>query len=819
MNPFTVAPKAESTHKATNELGEAIVGHDVRWVSASLVTQGDHASEGGCLKRLWLERVGGKPREETDAMRAGTAMHTENEMYLRTGNRNALGPIGLAGIHYMPTPGPDLLLEHPIIVGGNGIIQGVYLFAAGVPFAGHVDCIDHRGMYPDQDGEWHRDPPNTVNVWDWKSTSDLKWAKSAAQVAATIQMNSYGMAAFRMWPHLEHARLTHVYFQRNGKRAAQLATSRPPREAIEKKWKYVEGVVRTIVDVAREETPDRVPANTKACHSYNKDCPHLAYCPEGKRAREFNSLDECFGPRLAERLQARATNQPVVPILADADFLANLTSQLPTQSSESSGGGHMATNSEIHGVGFEDGLQHVQASILRSQQGSYSSAGGRDTVTVEESLATMLPEGHQYRDVSRNVGATGCAVSDLSLPVREKRGRGDRPLSHDRSVPIASLSSVQRDSWECSRAAARSNEHDQLSATVQNGAIKMGFLDEVSTPVTPPAGVGVAFSLDDLVAEETAARTAQDAVVEIPVPSPEFTAALALIGASGLGMPPLGGEAAAWSAACGGQAVAPGASFPGMLKLAKLPEMTQPAQILGLAEEIKRKGLAKATTPTAPAPVAPTPIAPPDAPASNPAIAALPVEGLDNAKAKELAAATTEIPGLAETVATIPSAAAPTTPDPMLAAPIEPPKKRGRPPGTPRKEKTVTTTETAGQVSVTKSEHTIEENQPDTSISMFADVVGLEGDVQSLAKYLADLQEFLLGSYSDVAKSGDIRFASGALDYGKWRGAVAGLVRKTPPPPGTYLIDTRGNEIAELVFVSLREVCLASGGQHIRGAR
>lgn len=664
MNPFTITPKAESTHKATNELGEAIVGHEVRWVSASLVTQGDHASEGGCLKRLYFERVGGKPREETDQMRAGTVMHAENEAYLRSGNRNALGPVGLAGIHYMPTPGPDLLLEHPIIVGGNGIIQGVYLFAAGVPFAGHVDCIDHRGMYPDQDGEWHRDPPNTVNVWDWKSTSDLKWAKSAAQVAATIQMNSYGMAAFKMWPHLEHARLTHVYFQRNGKRAAQLATSRPPREAIEKKWKYVEGVVRTIVDVAREETPDRVPANTKACHSYNKDCPHLAYCPEGKRAREFNSLDECFGPRLAERLQARATNQP-----------------------------------------------------------------------VPEEL------------------------------------------------------------------------------------YQVGFLDEVSTPVTPPAGVGVAFSLDDLVAEETAARVAQDAVVEIPVPTPEFAAALALIGASGLGMPPLGGEAAAWSAACGGQAVAPGASFPGMLKLAKLPEMTQPAQILGLAEEIKRKGLAKAATPTAPAPVAPTPIAPPDAPASNPAIAALPVEGLDNAKAKELAAATTEIPGLAETVATIPSAAAPTTPDPMLAAPIEPPNKRGRPPGTPRKEKTVTTTETAGQVSVIKSEHTIEENQPDTLISMFADVVGLEGDVQSLAKYLVDLQEFLLGSYSDVAKSGDIRFASGALDYGKWRGAVTGLVRKTPPPPGTYLIDTRGNEIAELVFVALREVCLASGGQHIRGAR
>ena len=50
----------------------------------------------------------------------------------------------------------------------------------------------------DWPGELRRDPPNTLETKDWKSTRDLKWAKNAEQVASTIQMPAYAMAGFKI---------------------------------------------------------------------------------------------------------------------------------------------------------------------------------------------------------------------------------------------------------------------------------------------------------------------------------------------------------------------------------------------------------------------------------------------------------------------------------------------------------------------------------------------------------------------------------------------------------------------------------------------
>lgn len=667
-----------TTHRAELELGPAIDNREVRWVSSTLVAQGDHQSEGGCLRRLWFERVGGQPRITTAAMTAGVGIHKEIETYLATGNRGALGPVAMAGYHLIDAPGPGLIVEQPVIIGANGQITGVYIRAAGVPFAGHVDLYNHRGFYLNSEGEQRSDPPNTLEVKDWKSTSDLAWAKTAEQVAATVQMNAYAIAGFAMWPHIEEARLTHVYFQRNGKPQAVLATSRPPRRQIEKKWKYIEGVVRTIVDVAREEDPRKVPFNLKACNSYHKDCPHLALCEDGKNARNFDSLDQMFGPRMAERLEAR--------------------------------------------------------------------------------------------------------FAGINIP-----------------------------------------EEDFF----------MGFLDQVTgitvatAPIVPPAGVGLDFSLDELVAEETAARTALDSVAVIPVPTPEFVTACALIGASGLGMPPLGGNAAALFAAMGGQALAPGATFDGQLKLSKLPRMNEAAELVSLAEEIKRKFKTPAVSaPTTVQHIAPAiAILPPDAPASSPALAANPVPGLDNAKSRELAAAqAVPIVGLTESVkapagslfgeapvaAVAPVPVAPTTAITTAVTPTaEAPKKRGRPAGaSTRKPRTV----------ATQGDNTVAVD-PSNVLSVFADC-GVEGaDTINLMDYIDEACDALIAEFAPTAA--DIRCASNetALGFSKWRGALAALVAKQPPAPGNYRVDTRGNELAEIVFTALRNACLNSNGMHVRGTR
>jgi hypothetical protein len=52
----------------------------------------------------------------------------------------------------------------------------------------------------------------------------------------------------------------------------------------------------------------------------------------------------------------------------------------------------------------------------------------------------------------------------------------------------------------------------------------------------------------------------------------------------------------------------------------------------------------------------------------------------------------------------------------------------------------------------------------------------------------------------------DIRMSDHSmLDFGKWKGALAAAVRENPLDDGVYVIDTKGNEIAEVVANTLIE--------------
>jgi hypothetical protein len=286
------------THKATNELGEAVQIVDGKpsliWVSASLITNADHQAR-AVVCAVWFEKVGGREKITTEQMTAGTGMHSEIEHYELTGE-NVLGPATSAGRPFIDKvwQEPSLYkVEHPMVHHKDGKITRAWLFADGTPSAGHIDLVNISGRYIDENGETRRDDRDVVEIKDWKSTSDLKWAKTKEQVADTIQMNTYGAWAlqfFDMMQNYERVRLTHVYFQRNRPFKAVLRTSIRTAEQIEAKWKYSTSIVRTIRDAIKETNENAVPANKKACYSYNKACPHIAACSVGSH----DSLDSIF---------------------------------------------------------------------------------------------------------------------------------------------------------------------------------------------------------------------------------------------------------------------------------------------------------------------------------------------------------------------------------------------------------------------------------------------------------------------------------------------------------------------------------------------
>jgi hypothetical protein len=297
----------ETTHRATQDNGPSVVNAQLVWTSASGITTADPNSYGGCLRRWWYEKVDGKEAPTTDAMRGGTALHTEIEARLKTGS-SLMSPLALAGGHYVPHPGQGLLIEQPIhfVTAGN-----VHIF-------GHVDLYNTRQEYIDPDGVLQRDPPWSFEVKDWKTTSDFQYAKSERELAENIQLNTYSEAGFRSWPDMEWSRHTHVYFRTRGAPRSQLVTIRRSREEVALRWEYAESVVRSMADISRETSAEHVTPNPASCNAY-RGCPHHTYCTAYHRT----SLDSLY-----TKIATDFTKEPDVGLLASNPQILN---QQPAQ--------------------------------------------------------------------------------------------------------------------------------------------------------------------------------------------------------------------------------------------------------------------------------------------------------------------------------------------------------------------------------------------------------------------------------------------------------------------------------------------------------
>lgn len=308
MNLLPVIQPATS-HRATQELGPCVVDGVVRWLGATIMASADPTQTGGCEARFWYTRVAGYPEPETARQGEGKKLHDEIEHYLKTGEM-VLGRVALAGRRFIPERGPDLLIEHSI--GDDAQIRT----DCGIPIAGHSDLISPRREYITPDGDLAWDPAGTVEVIDWKSTTDFKWAKLSWQLPELVQMTTYGIWAARKF-NAPYVRLSHVVFVTRGRAEARKATVLVARRDLEKRWQRLQGVVRRIVEIARARRVEDVTANLNACDAY-RGCPHRGYCA----AAQEDSLEDLLGPTAARELlqtekeKTMSTNVMNIPGLA-----------------------------------------------------------------------------------------------------------------------------------------------------------------------------------------------------------------------------------------------------------------------------------------------------------------------------------------------------------------------------------------------------------------------------------------------------------------------------------------------------------------------
>jgi hypothetical protein len=260
------------------------VTREVRRSSVSQLQTADESTNEGCLRKWWYDKIMGLTEPSTRSQETGTEHHGYMEHHLVTGEKRLPDRI-VRNLHFVPKPGPDLLVEHPTIPtmsdGSSGLAHAP-LRAAGIAIVGYIDLIHGRCENPGTTDILDAyDPPGTIAVVDWKFTGSMEYAVAPGDLPKKIQMAGYGKYRFDVgWPG-DLVRLAHGYFPERGR--GELRTIRVDRDRIERSWEHAESVMRSIIDVARETDPDKVPGNRRACNAYRKKCMHAAggYCTAG----------------------------------------------------------------------------------------------------------------------------------------------------------------------------------------------------------------------------------------------------------------------------------------------------------------------------------------------------------------------------------------------------------------------------------------------------------------------------------------------------------------------------------------------------------
>lgn len=321
----------------------------------------------GCLRAWWYSYIGGIKEPPSPAMEHGTKMHAEVEQYLRTGVKQLSSQV-LAGLHMIPDPGPDLYVEHSLVPVNDRGVEDLSLApvrVAGIPLLGKIDLLHARGTNKGtSDIEEIYDPPNSVEVLDWKFVSRLDNAKLPFELVNTIQMAAYGKYVFAVAPQTERVRLSHVYFPKTGtpRKSSALVT----REQIENSWNGIEMLGGYIREAAKETNPDNVDANTKACRAYGRDCPARAVCKAGMQ----NSLASFIGTAAADRvIGSIASPTHSLPVLNNDAYASNNSNHSDFNMTTP-----IAPNSLIAGLQAKRAAQQASIAAAQPQASQFSFA-------------------------------------------------------------------------------------------------------------------------------------------------------------------------------------------------------------------------------------------------------------------------------------------------------------------------------------------------------------------------------------------------------------------------------------------------------------
>lgn len=246
-------------------------------ISATRIQQYDD-----CARKWVAQAVQGfdgdepRPLPATTAQAFGTNVHLIAEQWLRDGiapPQTLEGRTFLGGINYLPKPKtPGVKVELPF-----------QTKIAGKDFSGTMDCV------------WVRED-GSVMLIDHKTTSNLRWAKTPAQLHGDQQAVAYAWGLFEQFPELELLDLRWVYYQRvtaiDEIPMAKCIDLQMSREYAKDYWeKRLAPSASSMLELYRKRAhPADVEGNPLMCKAYG-GCPYRKDCESLKGKNMSNALE------------------------------------------------------------------------------------------------------------------------------------------------------------------------------------------------------------------------------------------------------------------------------------------------------------------------------------------------------------------------------------------------------------------------------------------------------------------------------------------------------------------------------------------------
>lgn len=221
-----------------------------------------------CERAWFYDKVLGVPRPQTGAQGKGVAVHAALEASVKHINGDTTADVEIdEEIADIIAPLWQLITPQDMLGAVSEVNFRIPTYENGPEWVGYIDL--------------HFPGTNPLRISDYKTTSDLRYAKTPEQLAQDVQMISYGKWAMDHYPGIETVRLQHIYLVTRGKPKAKIISVDVNRPQVLQIWERDVSKVRRMdaLRVALPDPQDVAPTGVDSgqCTAYG-GCPYRERC-------------------------------------------------------------------------------------------------------------------------------------------------------------------------------------------------------------------------------------------------------------------------------------------------------------------------------------------------------------------------------------------------------------------------------------------------------------------------------------------------------------------------------------------------------------